>query len=254
MSKIFQYIRTDSFRKNIIVSIILIALFTFLIFFLLRTYTRHGQQVTVPKLTEMDTRVAVKVLEDKAFDYQIDSVYQEGAKPGLVIDQDPVAGSKVKANRTVYLTMITMVPPDVKFPEIKELTYLEARAIIQNYGLNIGDTIYIPDIARDRVLDVKFGGEKLKTGQQIPKGSKVSLVLGNGQGDSEVEIPNVLGLTLSEATFSIKGSSLTLGTVRYMGYVTDTLNARVISQTPMPDTVQHTKVSIGTPINLALSN
>src|SRR5690606_37753965 len=140
MSKIFQYIRTDSFRKNIIVSIILIALFTFLIFFLLRTYTRHGQQVTVPKLTEMDMRVAVKVLEDKAFDYQIDSVYQEGAKPGLVIDQDPVAGSKVKANRTVYLTMITMVPPDVKFPEIKELTYLEARAIIQNYGLNIGDT------------------------------------------------------------------------------------------------------------------
>src|SRR5690606_29690077 len=116
MSKIFQYIRTDSFRKNIIISIILAALFTFLIFFLLRTYTRHGQQVTVPKLIEMEMQAAVKVLEDNAFDYQIDSVYQAGAKPGLIIDQDPAAGSKVKANRTIYLTMITMVPPDVKFP------------------------------------------------------------------------------------------------------------------------------------------
>lgn len=197
---------------------------------------------------------AIRLLENNGFDYQLDSVYQEGTAPGLVIDQDPVAGAKVKANRTIYLTIITLVPPEVKFPEIRELTFLEAKAIIQNYGLNIGDTVYIPDIARDRVLDVKYGGEKLNTGQQIPKGSKITLVLGNGQGDSEVEIPNVIGLSLSEATFSIKGSSLTLGTVRYMGYVTDTLNARVVSQTPMPDSLSNEKVSIGTPINLALSN
>ena len=79
----------------------------------------------------------------------------------------------------------------------------------------------------------------------------IDLVLGNGQGASEVEIPDVTGLTLQEATFALRGASLTLGNVRYMGFVTDSAAARVVNQAPAPDS---SKVSIGTPVNLALSN
>lgn len=231
-----------------------ITVFVFLIFFILRIYTRHGEKIEVPNLKNKSIAEAVDLLERQGFRYQVDSVYQADAKPGIIIDQDPAAGSNVKDNRTIYLTMITMSPPVVNFPEIREMTFLEARAILGNYELKLGDTIYIPDIARDVVLDVKYGGEKLKAGQEIPKGSRITLVLGNGMGDSEVLVPNVIGLTLDEALFSIKGSSLSLGAVNYMGYITDSLNARVVSQTPMPDSLNTQKVSIGTAINLALSN
>src|SRR5690606_12317943 len=78
MSKIFQYLRTDSFRKHFIISIIAVALFIFLIFSLLRVYTRHNQQITVPKLTGIGMKDAVKILTNNEFDYQLDSVYQEG--------------------------------------------------------------------------------------------------------------------------------------------------------------------------------
>ncbi len=254
MSKFFQYIRTDIFRKNLIIALVSFVVFLVVIFFLLQTYTRHGQLIDVPSIKGMTIHDAIKELDSKGFEYQIDSVYQADKQPGLVIDQNPAEGSKVKENRTVYLTIITMSAPEVKFPEVRELTFLEARSIIQNYGLKILDTIYIPDIARDRVLDVKVGNRKLLAGEEIAKGTSVILILGNGQGEAEVEIPNLIGLSLSEATFSIQGSSLTLGTVRYMGYITDTLSARVISQTPEPDSLHLEKVSIGTPINLALSN
>lgn len=252
MSKFFQYLRTQTFRNNLITAIIVIALFVFTVFFVLRSYTRHGENIKVPELTNMSLKEAINTLESNGFRYQIDSVYQTDATPGTIIDQDPGPGSNVKTNRTIYITMITMTPPYVNFPEVREMTYLEARAMIGNYELKIADTIYIPDIARDVVLDVKYGGEKLLAGQEIPKGSSVSLILGNGMGDSEVLVPNLSGLTLDEATFSIRGSSLTLGSVNYMGYITDSLSATVVSQTPIPDSTK--KVSIGTPINIALSN
>lgn len=254
MSKFFQYIKSDIFRKNLIIALVSFVVFLIVIFFLLQTYTRHGQLIDVPTVKGLVVNDAIRELEKKGFEYHIDSVYQADKQPGLVIDQNPVEGSKVKENRTVYLTIITMSAPEVKFPEVRELTFLEAKSMIHNYGLKILDTVYIPDIARDRVLDVRVGNRKLLAGEEVAKGTGIVLVLGNGQGDAEVEIPNLIGLSLSEATFSIQGSSLTLGTVRYMGYITDTLSARVISQTPEPDSLHIEKVSIGTPINLALSN
>lgn len=254
MSKFFQYVGTKTFRKNLIIAIVSISVFVLLIFFILRNYTRHGEKIEVPNLKDKSIKEAVIALEELGFRYQLDSVYQADAKPGIIIDQDPAAGSTVKDNRTIYLTMITLSPPVVNFPEIREMTFLEARAILGNYELKLGDTIYISDIARDVVLDVKYGGEKLLAGQEIPKGSRISLVLGNGMGDSEVLVPNVIGLTLDEAIFSIKGSSLTVGAINYMGYVTDSLSARVVSQTPLADSLNTQKVSIGTAINLALSN
>src|SRR5690606_1859100 len=223
MSKFFQYLRTQTFRKNLITAIIVIALFVFTIFFVLRSYTRHGENIKVPELTNMSLKDAINTLESNGFRYQVDSVYQTDATPGIIIDQDPSPGSNVKTNRTIYITMITMTPPFVNFPEVREMTYLEARAMISNYELKIADTIYIPDIARDVVLDVKYGVEKLLGGKEILKGSIVSLVLGNGMGDSEVIVPDLSGLTLDESTFSIRVSSLTLGSVPYMGYITDSL-------------------------------
>lgn len=254
MNKFFQYIRSETFKKNLIIALISFIAFLLVVFFLLRHYTRHGEMVAVPEIKGMVITDAVRALESKGFEVEVDSVYQADKQPGLVIDQNPIAGSNVKENRTIYLTIITMSAPEVKFPEVRELTYLEARSIIQNYGLKIGDTIYIADIARDRVLDVKLANKKLLAGTEVSKGTSITLILGNGQGDSEVEVPNLIGLTLSEATFSIQGSSLTVGSVKYMGYITDSLAARVISQTPQPDSLHLEKVSIGTPINLALSN
>lgn len=253
MNKFFLYLKTDTFRKNLIIAIGSILAFVLIIIFVLNIYTRHGQSLPVPKLKGLTVEKAVELLESQGLTYQIDSVYQVNRPPGTVIEQDPDPNTNVKANRTIYLTVITSQAPNVNFPEIVEKTFLEAQAILNNSGLKVGDTIYTSDIARDRVLEAKFGGQVLKRGEEIPKGSRINLVLGDGKGTSEVDIPDITGLSLSDAVFALRGALLSLGNVTYEGTVRDTANAYIIRQMPaLSDTL--TKVSIGSRINVVLSN
>ena len=69
---------------------------------------------------------------------------------------------------------------------------------------------------------------------EIPKGSVIDLIVGDGLGNTEVAVPELIGLSFEEAMFVLKGSSLNIGSVFYEGVVKDTLLARVVKQEPMP--------------------
>ena len=253
MSKFFTYLGTRTFRKNLLIAVISIFALLLIIFYGLNFYTRHGDGLPVPKLKGLAVEDAIELLESKGFRYQIDSVYLIDKDPGTVVEQDPDANTNVKINRTIYLTIITRLAPDISFPEIDGKTFLEARSILNNYGLKLGDTSYISDVARDVVLGIKSKGRNVSTDQQIPKGSRIDLVLGDGMGASEVDIPDLLGLNLNEARLSLLGSSLQLGIVAYEGMVIDTVGARVIRQMPaLSDSLS--KVSIGSRVDVILSN
>lgn len=251
MSKLLLYLRTDTFRKNLIAALIVVAVLFLGIYFGLKVYTKHGVAIEVPQVKGMHISQAIEVLENADLEYFVDSIYQMDVQPGLVIEQDPDPKSSVKTGRTIYLTIITQVPPEVAFPNIIDKTLIEASAILRNQSLKVGDTVYIADIARDVVLDVKFAGQPLKAGRMVPKGSKITLVLGNGKGANEVEMPNLIGLSLDEARFALSGVGLNLGNVTYTSSVLDSLAAKVVSQ--QPDTTAGI-VSIGTAVDLTLSN
>lgn len=253
MSKFFTYLGTRTFRKNLLIAVISSLALLLIIFYSLNFYTRHGEGLPVPKLKGLSVENAIDLLESKGFRYQIDSVYLMDKEPGMVVEQDPDPNTNVKINRTIYLTIITRLAPNIKFPDINGKTFLEARSILNNYGLKLGDTTYTSDVARDVVLSISFKGNTITADQQIPKGSKVNLVLGDGMGASEVDIPNLLGLNLNEARLSLLGASLHLGNVGYEGIIIDTVGARIIKQDPaLSDSLS--KVSIGSSINVVLSN
>jgi beta-lactam-binding protein with PASTA domain len=249
MSKLLFYLRTDTFRKNLIGAIIAIFVLFLLIYFGLKIYTKHGDAQEVPVLKGLHIEEAKRILDRAGLEYAVDSVYQMDAKPGLVLEQDPEASALVKSGRTVYLTIITQIAPEIAFPDIIDKTFIEASAIIKNHSLKIGDTVYVSDIARDVVLDAKFAGQPIKAGRMVSKGSNITLVLGNGRGANEVEVPMVLNLTLAEAKFAIQGLGLNIGNIT--GNIIDTATARIIAQ--FPDTSAHI-IGIGTPIDLTLSN
>lgn len=249
MSKLLLYLKTSEFRKNLIYAVVALLGLFFVIYFGLKVYTKHGDAQEVPNLKGLHINEAIGILEKAGLEYQIDSIYQLDAQPGIVIEQDPEASSLVKGGRTVYLTIITENAPEVVFPNIIDKNLIEASAIIKNLSLKIGDTIYINDIARDVVLDAKFAGQTITAGRMISKGSYITLVLGNGKGANEVEVPPLSNLTLIEAKFALQGAGLNLGTIS--GNITDSLTARVISQYP-DSTVRI--VPMGTLVNLTMSN
>ncbi|WP_312339067.1 PASTA domain-containing protein [Sphingobacterium sp.] len=250
MSKVVQYLQTPTFRKNLIAALIAIVCLFLFVYVGLKIYTKHDESIAVPKVKGLHISAAIQALEDAGLEYQIDSVYQMDAKPGMVIEQDPEQGFHVKSGRTIYLTIITQVAPEVAFPNIKDKTLIEATAILKNHNLRIGDTSYVADIARDIVLDAQFAGQSIRNGRMIPKGSRIDLVLGNGLGANEVEIPNLVGLPLNEAKFALSGAGLGLGTVTYDPNVTDTATAVISVQSPG---IEKGLTSLGAKIDVTLS-
>ena len=250
MSKVVQYLQTPTFRKNLIAAVIAIVCLFLFVYVGLKIYTKHDESIAVPKVKGLHISAAIQALEDAGLEYQIDSVYQMDAKPGMVIEQDPEQGFHVKSGRTIYLTIITQVAPEVAFPNIKDKTLIEATAILKNHNLRIGDTSYVADIARDIVLDAQFAGQSIRNGRMIPKGSRIDLVLGNGLVANEVEIPNLVGLPLNEAKFALSGAGLGLGTVTYDPSVTDTATAVISVQSPG---IEKGLTSLGAKIDVTLS-
>jgi beta-lactam-binding protein with PASTA domain len=252
MSKFGAYLKTKSFRNNIIMAIISVIVIVLIAFYSLGYYTHHGAGIPVPKLKGQLIDRATAMLKEQGFDYKIDSVYVQDVAPGTIVEQDPDAGTNVKEGRVIYLTMVTLQAPNISLPDLEQASYREAVATLSNYGLKIGDTTYRSDIARDRILEVRFGGQVIKAGAKIPKGSRIDLVLGDGEGASEVEIPELVKLDLDAARFAIKGAGLTIGTITYQGSITDSTNVVVVSQYPMK-TDSASKASIGTRINLTVT-
>lgn len=253
MGNFIAYLQTKSFRTNLIAAVSTVVVLLLIAFFSLRFYTKHGEGLDVPSLRGLALADAVSKLEDLGLRYEIDSVFIMDKAPGLVTDQDPDAGTFVKGNRTIYLTVNAALAPNVKFPDIEFKSLREAQAILESYRLKLGDTTYKPDVSRDVVLEAFFGGQLIKAGEVLPTGSRINLTLGDGRGNEEVELPNLTGFTLDEAKFSLRGAMLNLGTITWEGQITDSANAVIIMQYPLvADTL--TKVKIGTPINITLTN
>ena len=252
MNKFWAYIKTKDFRKTILLAIGSVIAIVLIAFFSLSFYTNHGEGIPVPPLKGMLADNAIKLLEDQGFEYKIDSVYVMDKPSGTIIEQDPDAGTLVKQNRIIYLTMVSGLAPNVSLPNIENEPFLSAAPMLKNAGLKF-DTTYRADIAQDRVLEVRFGGQIIKAGFKLPKGSTVDIVLGDGAGASEILIPDLVNLDLDEARFAILNThGLVLGEIIYQGAITDSSNVIVIGQSPMPlDSAS--KVSIGTPITLTIT-
>lgn len=250
MRKFIEYLRTKTFRKNLFIAIGSFFAFLILIFYSLGFYTHNGEGMPVPKLKGLPIAKAIQLLEEQGLRYQInDSIYLIDQPPGVIVEQDPDPNTNVKANRTIYL-IVTRDAPNIKFPDIEGRTFLEVHSILNNYQLKVGDTTYKSDVARDVILEALLGGNTIKKGQQIPKGSRIDLILGDGLGASEVDIPNLFGLNLNEARMALLGSSLILGNISFEGSI-DTVNSKIIRQFPaISDSLN--KVNIGTPIDIVL--
>ncbi len=252
MSNFVAYLKTKSFRNTILFAIGSVIVVVLIAFYSLGYYTRHGSGIPVPKITGINIDRALSTLKEQGFGVSIDSVYVLDQAPGTVIEQDPDAGTNVKEGRVIYLKIVKNQAPNITLPDILDAPYISAEATLSNYGLKIGDTTYKSDIARDHVLEIKFAGQPIQPGSKIPKGSKVDLVLGDGSGASEVEIPDLVNQDLDAARFVLKQSGVVLGTITYQGTITDSANLVIVAQSPAK-TDSVTKVSNGTHINVTVT-
>ncbi len=222
-----------SFKVNLLVAI-LVSIFLYILFFIsLGFITRHGSEVTIPNVMKKDLKTAESTLETMGFEVLVDSAYDPKQKPLTVLSQVPEVGATVKTGRTVFITVNRKQPPMTPMPNLVGLSYRSAAMILKNNKLNVGDTIYKPDIAKGAILEQLYKGKPVRPGDPVPQGSKISLVIGDGLSNTEIDIPDVIGINFLEAETILSGTGLQYYPV-WEGDITDSSAAIVYKQNPRP--------------------
>ncbi len=229
----FKFITRQNFLVNLVIVILLVILIVFLFFNSLDWITHHNDDVTVPSVTGQNIAGATKLLKSEGFDVQvIDSVYIDTAEKASVVRQSPDAAAVVKRNRTVYLTINRTLAPMVEMPDLRGFSFQSAEMYLQSLSLRLGDTTYRPDIARNSVLEQSLNGKAVAPGAKVSMGSSISFVLGDGVGNVLMNVPNIVGMTLSDARSYLQSLNVSLGAIVPDPGISDPENAFVYKQNP----------------------
>ena len=232
LKNLWLFLKSKTFLKHLGAAVLAVCLLVYLIFWGLSKYTDHDDKIEVPDFT------GLKLSEIKAFakahdlrDTIIDSVYNDKKPHGVVVSQDPETKSLVKHNRMVYLYVNSMLPQMVSMPKLVEASARQATQILASYGLSY-DIKTKPGL--NCVLEQWYDGKPIEPKTMIPKGSKILLYVGSGQGGEKVSIPCLNGLTREEVLKGLANVGLTEGAVVCLDCKTskDTASAKVYKQVP----------------------
>ncbi len=247
-----NFLTSRVFLKHLVLAFLMVLVIIVITLQQLKSYTHHGQSFPVPDFEGKTFHEIESLAEQYNVEYDIiDSVHVDSAKPGVVVDQVPVAGARVKRNRIVFLTINSTVPEKVTLPKLTDISLRQAQALIENCGIVLGNISYEPSEYNNLVLKVQQSAKELKQGDIIFKGSSVDLVIGSSSGNQDTPLPNLTGLTLSEAENLLKTNLLNTGVLIYDGTIItsdDTLSAFIWKQYP---SIKNTRiVSLGTTVDL----
>ena len=223
----------QKFWFNLLVVVALATCLYILFFISLGFITRHGKEMKVPNVTKQNIKHAQESLESLGFEVVIDSAYEPKQKPFIVLSQIPDTGAVVKNGRTVFLTVNKKDPPATPMPNLVGLSFRSAEMILKNNKLFLGDTSYRPDIAKGAILEQSYRGRIIRPGEMVPQGSRISLVIGEGLGNVQINMPDVIGYTYEEAVNLLAGTGLQYYTI-FEGEISDTAAAVIYNQSPKP--------------------
>ncbi len=178
-----NYLTSKTFFIQLAIALGIIVVIGYLLMHWLTYTTDHGNEITVPDLRRLSEQQVEDKLNEVDLDYVLlDSVdFRKEFPKHSVVEQDPVAGAKVKEGRKIYIKINSSGFTTVRIPNLIEKTYRQAVPTLKSLGLEEGKITYKPYLGRDMVLAMYFNGKKLNPGDKVFKSSKIDLVLGDGK-------------------------------------------------------------------------
>lgn len=228
----------------------LILFFIYLLFnkIIMPAYTRHGQAIEVPDLTNLLYEDAREVLD------RLDLKIVEEAKKfdtsntfpiGVVMSQNPRPHSSVKKGRRVYV-IVSKGESTVEMPRLLGGSERNAIFQIEHLGLVLGEIRYeYSDLnpAMGIVID-----QSIPVGREVKLGAVVNIVISLGRFPDRFIVPDVMGLSLKAAKKMIIEAGLSVGEIQYQDR-SDLLPETVVEQFPAAEK----EVSQGDSLQLVVS-
>lgn len=230
----FGFLLKKRFYIHFGLSILLTIALFFITLQFIKIYSNHGDTYVLPDFSGK----TLEQIEDERYDqlYEfivIDSIFDTRNPKGSVVIQNPPAGSAVKENRKVYVTLVAYSIEKVGMPDLIDLSLRQAVNSLRSKGLSVDQLQYVEDFAGNAILEQLYEGEVIEPGTIIEKGSEIVLVVGLGQ-EHLAPVPFLVGLTLSEAKDAINKASFNVGNVYFLDEQ-DPDHSRVYRQGPAWD-------------------
>ena len=189
MSKnnVIEKIADWRFYAHLLAMLLVVLLFCIGVKVGLDIYTRHGQEVVVPNIINMDFDQARVLLED--YDLRIsvaDSGFNKKLPADMILAQTPGATARVKAGHIIYVTVNSPASPTVTIPDIIDNSSLrEAEAKLAAMGFHLLPPKQIVG-EKDWVYGIISRGRRVGTGDRVSTDAPLTLIVGSGyEGDDE---------------------------------------------------------------------
>lgn len=231
-----------------------------LVFFVFLPWiTRHGEFVETPDVTfrpnqkkQLRMEEAEEMIRDAGLAAFIsDSQYDPSFPPGTIIRQEPPGLDLVKPGRTVYLVVSKKDPPNIKTPNIIETNIDQARYLLENWGLKVGNIEYKPGNEAGLILRAFYKGKEIKPNDEIPKGAALDLHISKGPGFVRILVPDLVDKSFEEAVSILNNMGLGVGEIRYKTVSRNVEDGTVIDQ--FPKLGKQDSVNVGTTVDLILA-
>lgn len=210
----------------LIAAAILMVLLILYFFAYLPSTTNHGRAITVPSIEGMQVNKLEDFLVKRNLRFEVnDSAYSAEQPPNTVLRQFPQAGSKVKEGRKIFISVNRSTPPTVPVPALVDGSVVNADAVLRSNELKRGAIELVPG-PFNIVKEMKYKGQRINAGDQVPKGATIDLVVMDGGGaNGDLRSPDYVGQSLEDAKVLIFGYNLNLGEVHL---VSDTTGGDVV--------------------------
>lgn len=238
MGKFFRFFISKQFLLNIAAIILVWIAIIVVESYYLKSTTSFGEKIEVPTFYKIHMDDLDEFVAGKGLKYTIqDSVFLDDWPKGTVCWQYPVptdsSGMYVKSGREIFLSVVPLQPKMIKIPKVVDMSKRMAESSLEAIGIRT-KVSYQPAVeGKGFVLKQLYKGNPIAPGTLIPKGSRVELVVAQGSNGQTSSLPNLIGLTISEARARL--SNLTLSLYPDCATCTseeDLLNAVITEQNP----------------------
>jgi len=239
---IWYFLSSKIFLINLLILGIVLTVLFFVTSSWMKSYTKHGSHLTVPKFIDMDIDDAQRIGVNKKLNLIVidSSTYNPKVKGGIILEQSPTPSAKVKEQRSVYLTISKFIPNDVVLPDlVGNYDATNYARKLQRKGLKsqISEKIFDANQQPNTILFIKIDGKKytdddISKGVSIAEGKLVDLIV-TDQGGTFTDLPDLNCLSYSEAKFIINSYNLNIGSVINDATVKDQNSSYIWKQRPV---------------------
>ena len=142
--------------------------------------------------------------------------YQESANsnPGIVLDQSPTPGTRVRRSFPISLIVSAQPRPNVKVPNVIGMQLDQARRVLADAGLSVGAVRRVADFGQDYPAGSVIR-QAPNPEQIVPAGTSVSLdVVMAARQPQNVAVPRVFNMPAKDARTTIERAGLRVGAER----------------------------------------